>query len=1093
MSIPIKDISAGDTMSSMVDKINYNFDLLSLKGGGPAGIQGIQGIRGYIGLQGEVGQQGVGGSKIYDVDPNAADPDNYQEGDMTLYGSTFYLLKVINGHKVWDSVLNISSQIETPFVSSQYDTINPKWSGSHDFSLDTFVLGINNNDNTGNSTITSNASDIKSSFVISGEKFDQTGKKYHISLIGEQGGYTIADGRIYIDYDSGPPIMKLENPNSGSVRLIGGSGTNAKYIDVGNNIRLSNRVSSQIGDDTAVVVTDKNGNVTNSVDWIVSANATNKRLYPFSNYDIGQDVTANRVGDIYLNQKSQINILDADYTVSDSFFKVTYKGLNNTNRNICTMSSYGVSFGLNGTAMNMHCDDGTHFGIRIGNTSKEPANVQKIKPPYMAFYTDSTTNGIVVDESITIISSTINVAGATPVNNTTINVAGATPVNNTATYSFSLSSDYDDTYIKKQYAPLMTVLVSGNAKKEKHSGNTLWISGADSDIQSPSEGKDVVISGGNTFGTAMSHVGGTVYIAGGNAISNTTSLQTGASGDLRRMGNIIMGINPFNHKNLFSNNVYSADTEYEKLTGTDPDEVKFFDINDIAMHANRIVVDSNANYRKATYGQYETTSTQHAFPGPFVDKPELSTFQVSGINTLKTSLPVILKQSECCNHQMLSGVMSQVFRLTKSSDSSSFVVTQTTFDNYAGGFLKPHSVYFIVDQVWQKVGNVVNVNLRAEWLAYNGTTTNPNSAPIKYPNLFHVSDYMFGYSNSSTNPNIPAYYNTAYAHLANPDLNRWWNKEKNGTDQDAQYTFTAKNNALSTIVSGRTTFTEQAVNNLVRWLYCNMYEGYANAYAKMNMSNLHNQPICMFMIPFSIENCYVSSIYGNGNVGTENVNGYFSSNYITGTNEKNIVELDPSHAFAESGNVIVGDGCLVDSGVDWGVFGSYRSLDNITGNLTLYKGTNGTYHGEGGQFRNPVSMYNYSHPNSKTHIKGDGRTNMPSSDNVWNESQFIKPIPFSSSEYDKYTYFYPQKLTPIGNLSYFHWNAPQSQQYTQNVFTPHECYRPIIGMFTTMNINYSYVLLPKLTDKFTGMNYYQPDSNFAQQERPEDIEDIQAS
>lgn len=52
MPITIKEIISSDSMSGVIEKINFNFDQLILAGGGPPGIQGIQGIDGPIGPQG---------------------------------------------------------------------------------------------------------------------------------------------------------------------------------------------------------------------------------------------------------------------------------------------------------------------------------------------------------------------------------------------------------------------------------------------------------------------------------------------------------------------------------------------------------------------------------------------------------------------------------------------------------------------------------------------------------------------------------------------------------------------------------------------------------------------------------------------------------------------------------------------------------------------------------------------------------------------------------------------------------------------------------------------------------------------------------
>jgi hypothetical protein len=59
--INILNILQGDNQSTVVDKINYNFDQILSAGGGPQGQQGLQGSTGPIGPQGAQGVQGTQG------------------------------------------------------------------------------------------------------------------------------------------------------------------------------------------------------------------------------------------------------------------------------------------------------------------------------------------------------------------------------------------------------------------------------------------------------------------------------------------------------------------------------------------------------------------------------------------------------------------------------------------------------------------------------------------------------------------------------------------------------------------------------------------------------------------------------------------------------------------------------------------------------------------------------------------------------------------------------------------------------------------------------------------------------------------------
>ena len=103
MSITLKNITAADTISSMVDKINFNFDQLILNGGG---IEGPRGIEGYPGMQGNPGEQGLRGPQgetgergvhfhiltlaavqdaiQYGLGKADPDGDEYEDGDMII-------------------------------------------------------------------------------------------------------------------------------------------------------------------------------------------------------------------------------------------------------------------------------------------------------------------------------------------------------------------------------------------------------------------------------------------------------------------------------------------------------------------------------------------------------------------------------------------------------------------------------------------------------------------------------------------------------------------------------------------------------------------------------------------------------------------------------------------------------------------------------------------------------------------------------------------------------------------------------------------------------------------------------------------------
>jgi len=96
--IQIQDINSSDTLKTMVEKINYNFDQIMAFGGGP---KGEMGLRGFIGPDGEQGEQGERGNLITVVDNISTVGDNLKAGDLAIYSDNEYIYKVeeIDGEK----------------------------------------------------------------------------------------------------------------------------------------------------------------------------------------------------------------------------------------------------------------------------------------------------------------------------------------------------------------------------------------------------------------------------------------------------------------------------------------------------------------------------------------------------------------------------------------------------------------------------------------------------------------------------------------------------------------------------------------------------------------------------------------------------------------------------------------------------------------------------------------------------------------------------------------------------------------------------------------------------------------------------------
>lgn len=96
--IQIQDINSSDTLKTMVEKINYNFDQIMAFGGGP---KGEMGQRGFIGPDGEQGEQGERGNLITVVDDISTVGSDLKVGDIAIYSDNQYIYKVeeIDGEK----------------------------------------------------------------------------------------------------------------------------------------------------------------------------------------------------------------------------------------------------------------------------------------------------------------------------------------------------------------------------------------------------------------------------------------------------------------------------------------------------------------------------------------------------------------------------------------------------------------------------------------------------------------------------------------------------------------------------------------------------------------------------------------------------------------------------------------------------------------------------------------------------------------------------------------------------------------------------------------------------------------------------------
>lgn len=89
--IQIQDINSSDTIKTMVEKINYNFDQIMTFGGGP---QGEKGDKGELGPDGEQGEQGERGNLITVVDNISTVGSDLKVGDIAIYSDDQYIYEV---------------------------------------------------------------------------------------------------------------------------------------------------------------------------------------------------------------------------------------------------------------------------------------------------------------------------------------------------------------------------------------------------------------------------------------------------------------------------------------------------------------------------------------------------------------------------------------------------------------------------------------------------------------------------------------------------------------------------------------------------------------------------------------------------------------------------------------------------------------------------------------------------------------------------------------------------------------------------------------------------------------------------------------
>lgn len=815
-------------MSSMVDKINYNFTLVSLKGGGPAGVQGIQGIRGYNGIQGMQGIKGNNGASIHPGDPT--DMEDRIIGDIYIHDG---VIQQVNEFNEVVDITNLNLAVQSPFGVPDDDTlrtINP----NPEYADRKFVIGASTSDDTVNSIITVDTTDPAKIYIASDNKHIKFYNPDFSSLAG------------HIGYAGSSLVMQSE---TGSNIKVSGAGNyytewTDRYIKV--NGDFSTIAAFNTSDIYLLLGVNSDKKLAGNRDgydhdkyWAVD-NVSNNALFPISNdvNDIGKEQTVNgntRIDNMYFNKDSYMKFVGDD----TQYMNIVADKLtgNPNSRPIITMSKDGVAIGglksqsgQSSSAKSLCEDFDTNnkgFSIKL-NTPANNADYGTILSMYSS------------TKVLSALVTTETNVWTNPNFEQSINVESDW----TNTHHITLSQNMNaNIFMREAYSNLITVDRKINTHY-KTPNNTLHIHGADSYIRNNAYfgvGGDVVLSGGNSINSSASeYFGGNIYISGGSAMRNNNGIDF----DSTRFGNVIIGINPFHHKGGFRG-AYTADDN--KMTDTDPTDVSFFDINKVAVHGNKIVLDSNANFRVQTKGFIAKEPDSNIAPKrmtPWAQTKEDTTLQVSCINTINHKEPIILTQREICSHQFMSGVMQRTMRFTVDANNNiemtdiSGLNLMNQLDNTNG------TVFFITEHVWQKVGNVVNVQTFGRWLASKPGDTN---------NLYHITDHFF--ANQNTN---------LYA------IGDW-------------FTGAASNRICRNKVLGK-------------WMLKPDGSDY-RADTPYGETNVH--PETMFVLPISVSNMNSSFCYGIGNIFTEDACTFTQT-------RNNPISHDPTKSVLQSANVMVG-------------------------------------------------------------------------------------------------------------------------------------------------------------------------------------------
>ena len=658
MSIPIKDLTAGDTVSSMVDKINYNFDLINLAGGGPQGLQGLQGVRGYAGLQGPQGIQGIRGIGWYV--PNVTDTEPL-DGDLTLDGND---IMVWNSQtETWESTGSSITGDTSPFVHNDTaNTINEK----DDYCFDPIVLG----DNTNNGSIGGN---IRKSAII-------------IANVSEGGGAAYNNGITMFNnasYGSTPATITVAGGSSNDLilrskktKVIGGDGSPA-YIELSdsNTIKFSPLVGI-CSDNSVAPVVSANGvdgtlisYTTDGWSWALKGGAIIPNNTAFPNNSVGDN--ENRVVKIYLDKKSEI-IFNTETTPANGEYLSINHSNSGTVGNIIKISKYGLSVGVPKTTI---ADNFSTYqnGVRIGGGEiTKPGTLTMVMPEKQV--------GSVTSET------------ATPSN---VNVLGS-PM-----FTLTLNTNSIDDYRYGDCAQITAKRTSSSGNLASSASSLRIVGGTNA-----SKGNDVIVEGGTGVGQSANATGGDVYLAGGSNIGSNIVSGNQVNGYVYNFGDVVVGVNPNNHPSMRSGSNLSSTRRTN--SEDNPNGLTFFDIGKFTAHANKVTLDSDANNRIINgYSEQQ----------PRVSALTSATLQFNGLNTVYSNNPFVVTVENSAKYQLMSGIYSFANLYYKNANTVSVIQgtdigTLKLRSEYTSS--KNDCVFSNITTNWQKVGNVIDCKVKID-------------------------------------------------------------------------------------------------------------------------------------------------------------------------------------------------------------------------------------------------------------------------------------------------------------------------------------------------------------------------------------------